>query len=151
MPEWQARHDRDADHSAELFNHCRKIVSVIRFAQAEFIKIAEHKRLLARECASKMQFIQHTFNPVWMLADIFGKQDSAVDFRQIRRASERRENGEIAPPYGSADVNRLRLWSIATHRNMRVVKRALEMAQRQCVRTFSAEIAAYHWPGESDQ
>src|SRR5260364_478664 len=98
MPEWQARNDRDAYHSAYLFNHCRKIVSVIRFAQAEFIKNAEHKRLLARECAGKMQLIQHTLNPVWMLADIFGKQDSDVDFRQIRGSREGRENGEIAPP-----------------------------------------------------
>ncbi len=56
-------------------------------------ELPQHDRPLACQHAGMPQLVEHAFDAVRMLVDVFQEQDALVDRRKVRRAEETESDG----------------------------------------------------------
>ena len=61
-------------------------------------ELPQHHRFLLGQNTRMQQLGEHALNAVGVFADVFQKQNTTLDLREIRRAQEAHQHGQIAAP-----------------------------------------------------
>src|SRR6185437_1920096 len=90
--------DRYAETCPGVRDRRRQIVSVVVRRGLEAVEAAEEDRALPREHAGEMQLVEHSLDPVRMLADVFEHQDTAGYRRKMRASDQMGDHRQVAAP-----------------------------------------------------
>ena len=132
------------DLATQPVDHGLQLEALVVRAELELAELAEHDGLLLGQHAGMQQLGQHAFHAVGMLAHIFQEQDAALDLREVRRAQQGDQHGQVAAPQrgAAADVEildgRLAVFAQADLRHLPA--RALALAAEQVVEAVQHDV-----------
>src|SRR5437870_1077302 len=148
MAERQPGENRNAERRPGMRNHRGNVITIVIAAERKAIKAAYQEYMLARQHAGIMQLIEHALDAVRMLPGVFDEQNAAFDTRQIRRAHQMSQHGQVAAPQ-RAFGGKIR-WSL--ERKFHAITLAAEqppaMLEGEGRRILGAKIVGRQWPSE---
>src|ERR1700754_4178967 len=145
MAEHQAAQHGQSASVAETLQRMVDVVTVVVLAHALPAQATHEDGALAIEHAGEFQLEQHAFDAIRLFAGFLDVEDAAVDLRQVTRADEAAQRGEVATPQ-RAFHHRVALFfpAVPAHFRARRKQRLPKMPPGVLAQVAGAEILDEH-------